>query len=135
MSSSHKHPRNSAESSRGSRDSGRGSAADESQEYPDPNCEICRGTGSYMANVTRIVRDNCSACGGSGHSRTGRARPVYCCTQEGDDDVPSLDCQLCGGSYGYWNPCERCDGSGKHPTRTRTVTVREAVACDCYGNY
>ena len=140
MSSSHRRSKSSKRrersgSSRGSRGSGRGSAADESQEYPDPNCDICQGAGTYVKNVTKRVPNTCSACGGNGQSRSGRARELYCCTRQGYDDQPSPDCQFCGGSYGYWNPCERCNGSGQHPTKTHAVTIKEREACDCYGNY
>jgi len=57
MSSSYKHSKisgnRSSGSSRGSRESGRGSAADESQDYPDPSCDMCGGTGSYVGDVMR----------------------------------------------------------------------------------
>jgi len=82
-------------------------------------CASCKGTGSAdgSAPVT------CSACGGSGYTRTVRQTPFGAMQQQ-------TTCQKCGGTgKTVSNPCPTCRGKGK-VRKNKKISVKIPAGVD-----
>ncbi|KAL3450723.1 hypothetical protein BJX65DRAFT_304887 [Aspergillus insuetus] len=104
-------------------------SSDASREpRPNPNCEICNGTGFYTEERTVQMSDECRNCDGKGYYPTfgglGALR-ITCCS--GDPD-----CEYCGhrNACGWFeaDTCGTCEGEGVERWEDTEIVEGE---CDC----
>ncbi len=83
------------------------------------NCAKCEGTGS----ADGAQPETCSACGGSGYTRTVRQTPFGAMQQQ-------VACQRCGGTgKTVRNPCSTCRGKGK-VRKNKRISVKIPAGVD-----
>jgi molecular chaperone DnaJ len=83
------------------------------------NCQKCNGTGSADGSAP----ETCSACGGSGVTRTVRQTPFGAMQQQ-------TTCQKCGGTgKTVKNPCPTCRGKGK-VRKNKKISVKIPAGVD-----
>jgi molecular chaperone DnaJ len=83
------------------------------------SCQKCNGTGSADGSAP----ETCSACGGSGVTRTVRQTPFGAMQQQ-------TTCQRCGGTgKTVKNPCPTCRGKGK-VRKNKKISVKIPAGVD-----
>ena len=83
------------------------------------DCAKCSGTGSADGSAP----ETCSACGGSGYTRTVRQTPFGAMQQQ-------TTCSRCGGTgKTVKNPCPTCRGKGK-VRKNKKITVKIPAGVD-----
>ena len=106
----------------------RSSGSSSGQVRPDPNCEYCRGKGSFTSTGTHWVERTCHRCKGDTNFRESRICTLTDCKRD-------RNCWQCHGRGRYKDQsvkCVQCGGNGYTRVQEYGCFTQN---CDCHGHY